>query len=62
MLKKSDIIENNLRKRTSIYSREYSLQYCSHIVIIVIITITNNVIDDVVVTVLFTKKYLCKNF
>ena len=55
MLKKSDIMDNNLRKRTSKYSWGYSLQDCSYIVTIVIITITINVIN-IVITILLTKK------
>ena len=61
VLKKSDIIENNLRKRTSKYSWSYSLQYCSNIVIIVIIAITINV-SNIVITILLTKYFPCKNF
>ena len=61
VLKKSDIIENNLRKRTPKYSWSYSLQYCSNIVIIVIIAITINV-NNIVITILLTKYFPCKNF
>ena len=55
MLKKSDIMDNNLLKRISKYSWGCSLQDCSYIVTIVIITITINVIN-IVITILLTKK------